>query len=67
VELDGLAFLHDIPDRDGSGLLIRSDQVSDEEVAPLEVAPVLIDYNTQMQGTMRIAAVGPPQRLKDIL
>src|SRR5882672_12070089 len=41
VELYGLAFLNDVSDRDGSGLLIRSDEVPNEEVAPLEMAPVL--------------------------
>lgn len=48
VELHGLAFLNDVSDRDGSGLLIRSDEVPNEEVAPLEMAPVLIDHDAQM-------------------
>jgi hypothetical protein len=43
VELHGLAFLDDIPDRNSPGLLIRSDEVPNEEVSPLEMAPVLID------------------------
>jgi len=67
VELDGLAFLHNVPDRNGSGLLIRSDEIPNKEVAPLEMAPVLIDHNAKMQCAMRIAAVKPSQRLKDIL
>ena len=45
VELHGLAFLNDVSDRNGSGLLIRSDEVPDEEVAPLEMTPVLIDHD----------------------
>ena len=45
VELHGLAFLNDVSDRDGSGLLIRSDEVPNEEVAPLEMTPVLIDHD----------------------
>jgi hypothetical protein len=45
VELHGLAFLDDVSDRDGSGLLVRSDEVPNEEVAPLEMTPVLIDHD----------------------
>ena len=67
VELHGLAFLNDVSDRDGSGLLIRSDEVPNEEVAPLEMTPVLIDHDTQMQRVVGIAALGSPQRLKDVL
>lgn len=43
VELHGLAFLDDIPNRNSSGLLIRSNKVPNEEVSPLEMTPVLID------------------------
>lgn len=67
MELHSLAFLHNIPDRDGSGLLIRSDKVPNEEVAPLEMTPVLIDHDAQMQRAVCIAALGSAQRLKDIL
>jgi len=67
VELDGLAFPYNVPNRHGSGLLIRSDQIPDEEVASLEMAPLLIDHNAKMQGVMRIASVRPSQRLKYIL
>ena len=45
VELHGLAFLDNIPDRNSSGLLIRSDEVPNEEVSPLEMTPVLIDHD----------------------
>lgn len=61
VELDGLAFLHNVPDRDGSGLLIRSDEIPNKEVAPLEMAPMLINHNAKMQCAVRIAAVRPSQ------
>lgn len=43
VKLHSLAFLDDIPDRNSSGLLIRSDEVPNEEISPLEMTPVLID------------------------
>ena len=67
VELHGLAFLNDVSDRDGSGLLIRSDEVPNEEVAPLEMTPVLIDHDAQMQRAVRIAALGSPHGFEDVL
>jgi len=48
VELHGLAFPNDVSDRHSSGLLIRSDEVPNEEVAPLEMTPVLIDHDANM-------------------
>jgi hypothetical protein len=45
VELHGLAFLDDIPNRNSSGLLICSNKVPNEEVSPLEMTSVLIDYD----------------------
>ena len=67
MELHGLAFLNDVSDRDGSGLLIRSDEVPNEEVAPLEMTSVLIDHDSKVQRVMRIAAVGSSQRFEDVL
>jgi hypothetical protein len=67
VELHGLAFLHDIADRDGSSLLIRSYEVPNQEVAPLEMTAMLIDHDSQMQRAVRIATLGSPQRFKDVL
>ena len=67
VELHSLAFLNDVSDRDGSGLLIRSDEVPNEEVAPLEMTPVLIDHDAQMQRVVGIAALGSPQGFEDVL
>ena len=58
VELHSLTFLNDISNRDRAGLLIRSDEVPNEEVAPLEMTPVLVDHNAQMQRAVRIAALG---------
>src|SRR6185436_15865218 len=59
VELDSLALLHNVSNRDGSGLLIRSDEIPNKEVAPLEMAPLLLDRNAKMQCPMRIATVDP--------
>jgi len=67
VELHGLAFLNDVSDRDGSGLLIRSNEIPNEEVAPLEMTPVFIDHDAQMQRAVRIAAVGSPHGFEDVL
>ena len=67
VELHGLAFLNDISDRDGSGLLIRSDEVPNEEVTSLEMTPVLIDHDAQMQRAVRIAALGSSHGFEDVL
>ena len=67
MELDSLAFLHNVPDRDRSGLLIRSDKIPNKEVAPLEMASMLIDHNAKMQCAVGIASMGPSQRLEDIL
>ena len=67
VELHGLAFPNDVSDRDGPGLLIRSDEVPNEEVAPLEMTPVLIDHDSKVQRVMGIAAVGSSQRFEDVL
>ena len=67
VELHGLAFLNDVSDRDGPGLLIRSDEVPNEEVAPLEMTPVLIDHDAQVQRAVGIAALGSSQGFEDVL
>ena len=48
VELHGLAFLNDVSDGDGSDLLIRSDKITNEKVAPLEMTLVLIDDDAKV-------------------
>ena len=45
VELHGLALLNDISDCDRASLLIRSDEVPNEEVASLEMTPEFIDHD----------------------
>ena len=67
VELHGLAFLNDVSDRDGPGLLIRSNEVSNKEVASLEMATVLIDHDAQVQCAVGIAALGSPHGFEDVL
>jgi hypothetical protein len=67
LELHGLAFLNDISDRNGPGLLIRSDEVSNEEVAPLEMTLVLIDHNSQVHRAVSIATLGSSQGFEDVL
>ena len=48
MKLYGLAFLNDISDSDSPGLLICSDEVTNKEVASLEVALVLIDDDAKV-------------------
>ena len=48
MELHGLAFLNDISDGDSPGLLIRSDEVTNEEVATLEMTLMLIDDDAKV-------------------
>lgn len=67
VELHGLAFLDNVSDRNGSGLLIRSDEVPNEEVAPLEMTPMLINHDAQVQRAVRITALGSSQGFEDVL
>lgn len=67
VELHGLAFLNDVSDRDGPSLLIRSDEVPNEKVAALEMTPVLIDHDAQVQRPMGIAPLGSSQGFEDVL
>jgi hypothetical protein len=67
VELYGLAFLNNVSNRNSSGLLIRSNEVPNEEVASIEMTALFIDHDAQMQRTVRIAALGAPHGFKDIL
>jgi hypothetical protein len=48
VELYGLAFLNDVSDRNRSGLLIRPNEVPNEEISPFKMTPVLINHDAQM-------------------
>jgi len=57
VELHGLAFLNDVSNRNGPSLLIRSDQVPNEEISPFKMTPVLINHDAQMQCAVGIAAL----------
>jgi hypothetical protein len=66
VELHGLAFLNDVSDRDGPGLLIRSNKVPNEEVSTLEMALVLINHNAQVQRAVGIT-LGSPHGFEDVL
>ena len=65
--MHGLAFLNDVSNRDGSGLLIRSDEVPNEEVASLEMTSMLIDHDSQVQRAVGIATLDSSQRLEDFL
>jgi hypothetical protein len=67
LELNGLAFLDQIPDGDCSSLLVGSDQIPHQKIAALEAAAMFIDGDADMQGSVRVPTAGPFQRLKDFL
>ncbi len=67
MKLHSLAFLNHVSDRNGSGLLIRSNEVPNEEVTLLEMTPMLINYDAQMQRAMGITSVGSAKGFEDIL
>lgn len=67
VELHGLALLNDLSDRDGPGLLVRPNEVPNQEIASLEMTPVFVDHDSQVQCAVGIAALRPAQRFEHIL
>ena len=67
LELNRLAFLYEIADRDGAGSLVGTDQVAHQEIAALESAAVLIDGNADVQGAMCVTTTGVFQRVEDFL
>jgi hypothetical protein len=67
VELHGLTFLDDVPDRNSTRLLIRSDEIPNKEIPPLEMIPMLINDDAQMQRAMRIVALGSLHGFENIL
>ena len=48
MKLHRLTFLDHVSDRNGSGLLIRSYEIPNEEVALFEMTPMLINHYAQM-------------------
>src|ERR1041385_5491098 len=67
MELYGLPFLHNIADRNGSGLLIRSDEIPNEKVAPPEMTGGPIHPDPQMHPQLRLPALRFAKRFKDVL
>jgi hypothetical protein len=58
MKLDGLAFLNDVTDRDGASLLVRANQIPNEEVPALEAISVLIDNDPEMERQVCVSPVG---------
>jgi len=59
LKLNGLAFLHDIPDCDGSCLLVRAHEVAHQKISALKPAAMFIDGDADVQCAMSIPAVAP--------
>jgi hypothetical protein len=59
LKLNGLAFLYEISYCERSRLLIRSDQITNEKIPAFETAAMLIDRDSNVQGSMGIPAVSP--------
>ena len=53
MKLDRLPFPHDVANRHAAGGAIRADQVSHEEITPLEPVAVLVNEQTEMQSPVR--------------
>ena len=64
MELHRLSFLHHVSDRHGSGLLVGPEEVPNEKISPLEMVPVLIDHDAQMEGAMGFRRWAPPSDSK---
>lgn len=67
LKLDGLSFLDDIPDDDGAGLLVGSEQVADQEIASGELRTLLVHRNTDMQGPLGLRPFITAELFKDRL
>jgi hypothetical protein len=60
MELDGLAFLDHVPDRDGASLVIGSDEIADQKISPFKASALLVDDNADVQGSVGSATVFLP-------
>jgi hypothetical protein len=67
MKLDGLSLLNDIADGYRSCLLVRSDEIPDKEIASLEMTPMFVDHDADVQRSMGLSALGCLERLKGIL
>jgi hypothetical protein len=43
LKLNGLAFLHEVPDGDRAGLLVCADEVAHQEIAAFKAAAMFIN------------------------
>jgi hypothetical protein len=67
LKLDSLALLNDIADRNSAGLLICTNQVPNEKVSSLELIPMLVDDDTEMESQVCVSPVCVLERFEDIL
>ena len=61
LKLNRLAFLHEIPDRDGSRLLVGAHEVAHQKISALKPAAVFIDGDADVQYAMSIPAAAALQ------
>ena len=67
LKLYGLSLLNDVSDDDGSGLLVRSEKVADQEVTSCELSPLLIHRDPDMQGALSLGTFLAAQLTEDHL
>lgn len=67
LKLDGLALLNNIADRNSAGLLICTDQVPNEKVSSLELIPMLIDDDAEMESQVCVSPACVLERFEDFL
>ena len=56
LELNGLSFLDDVSDDNGSGLLVGSNQIADEKIPPGELRALFIHGNADMERPLCLGA-----------
>ena len=67
MKLDGLSLLNDIADGYRSCLLVRPDEIADKKIASLELTPMFVDHDADMQGPVGLSALGRRKRFERIL
>ena len=67
LELDGLPFLDDIPNDNGSALLVGSDQITNEKISARELRAVLVHGDTDMESPLSLGTFIRVEMFKDRL
>ena len=67
LKLNSLPFLNDVADRDRPGLFVRTEQVSNEEIAAAEAISMFVDGDAYVQSAMGMSALHVRQTLENRL